>query len=255
MDYGTPDPVVGQTGQEHMGMTDTASSSKQQRPPSKPIVVSVIAGIVVFLLLAAAGIVVSSNSSTQWVARSSALVLPAKPVNPAHLPGYYETLSRGQIVTTLAELVRLGEFQTEVADQFGLSDSQREFVALTVSVVPDTAMLSVVATSEDPDLAAAMVDGVVQAATRYIGDLTLPYALVPVTAGANNLSESGQSTAVVIGVFTLAALVAGLVVQQATLQLMKLTEQRNPDRDHSAPKGPPDDGARSVAEAPDSAKH
>jgi capsular polysaccharide biosynthesis protein len=175
-------------------------------------------------------------------------------VNPAHLPGYYETLSRGQIVTTLAELVRLGEFQTEVADQFGLSDSQREFVALTVSVVPGTAMLSVVATSEDPDLAAAMVDGVVQVATRYIGDLTLPYALVPVSTGANNLSESGQSTAVVIGVFTLAALIAGLVVQQATLQIMKLNEQRKPNRGHSVPKGPPDD-ARSVAEAPGSAKH
>lgn len=225
-------------------MTDTTEEHGLQARLTTPMAVSVIAGVVVFVLLAAVGIALAQNSTTQWVARSSALVLPSKPVSSEQLPGYYETLSRGQMVTTLAELVRLGEFQTEVADDLDLSDSQREFVEVTVNVVANTAMLQVVATSEDPNLAVAMVDGVVGAATTYIGDLVLPYSLVPVSAGLNNLTETGLSSALVIGVFLLVALVAGIAVQQAILQLMKWSGRRR-----SGPAAPAGSDAGNDADA------
>jgi hypothetical protein len=206
-------------------MTDTAHTST---PRSKaPLVVSIIAGAVVFALLLAAGVIVSRNTTTEWVARSSALVLPAKPVDPDQLPGYYETLSRGQIVSTLAELVRIGEFQAEVADRFALSDAQRDFVDVAVNVVANTAMLQVVATSEDPELAVVMVDGVIEASTAYIGDLALPYTLVPVSAGVSNLTEAGLTESMVLGVFVLVALIAGLLVQQATFHLTRLATKRS----------------------------
>lgn len=215
-------------------MTDTTEGRTPRPRVSRPMVVSIVAGIIVFAILAAVGVALSQNSTTQWVARSSALVLPSKPVSSEQLPGYYETLSRGQMVTTLAELARLGEFQTEVADDLGLSDAQRDIVEVTVNVVANTAMLQVVATSEDPNLAVAMVDGVVGAATTYIGDLVLPYSLVPVSAGVNNLTETGLSTALVVGVFLLVALVAGIAVQQAILQLTKWSEHRRSSRTESS---------------------
>lgn len=211
-------------------MTNNTESRPPHRRPTGATVASVIAGIVVFALLLAAGVAVAQRTTTQWIARSSALVLPSQPVSPEQLPGYYETLSRGQIVATLAELVRLGEFQAEVADRFELSESQREFVQLEVNVVADTAMLRVVATSEDPNLAIAMVDGVVEEATTYIGDLVLPYALVPVSSGASNLTESGLGTPIVIGIFGLVALVAGVAVQQAVFHLARLNERRRANR-------------------------
>lgn len=225
-------------------MTNATEGRPPQRSSSTAMVVSIVAGILVFVLLVGAGFVIAQQATTQWIARSSALVLPSKPVSPDQLPGYYETLSRGQIVTTLAELVRLGEFQTEVADRLALSESQREIVALDVTVVADTAMLQVVATSEDPNLAVAMVDGVVEAATTYIGDLVLPYALVPVSKGASNLTESGMSTAMVIGIFALVALVAGVAVQQGILHLARLAGRRSTGRgaqshaDHPIPDPP-----------------
>jgi len=242
-------------------MTNTTDDRSPQALSSSPMIVSIIAGVVVFVILATVGVVLSQNVSKQWVARSSALVLPSKPVSSEQLPGYYETLSRGQMVTTLAELVRLGEFQTEVADQLGLSDSQRDFVAVTVNVVANTAMLQVVATSEDPKLAVAMVDGVVEASTGYIGDLVLPYSLVPVSAGLNNLTETGLSTDMVIGVFLLVALVGGIAVQQAIFQLMKWSQHHYSGRvdrsgfdanEHAdmVTEDPPNHGTRSVAEAP-----
>ncbi|MCL7960268.1 MAG: hypothetical protein M8861_08755 [marine benthic group bacterium] len=225
-------------------MTNNTGDRPSQRRLTKATVASVIAGIVVFALLLTAGVAVAQRTTTQWIARSSALVLPSQPVSPEQLPGYYETLSRGQIVATLAELVRLGEFQAEVADGFELSESQREFVQLEVNVVADTAMLRVVATSEDPNLAIAMVDGVVEEATTYIGDLVLPYALVPVSSGASNLTESGLSTPIVIGIFGLVALVAGVAVQQAVFHLARLNERRRENRatpssnDSAVPKPP-----------------
>jgi len=211
-------------------MTNTTDGRSPKRNSSGPMVVSVVAGVIVFALLIGAGVVIAQQATTQWIARSSALVLPSKPVSPEQLPGYYETLSRGQIVTTLAELVRLGEFQTEVADQLGLSESQRAIVELDVNVVADTAMLRVIATSEDPNLAVAMVDGVVEAATTYVGDLVLPYALVPVSKGSSNLTESGMSTVMVLGIFSLVALVAGLAVQQGVLHLARLGGRRSAGR-------------------------
>lgn len=218
-------------------MTKVAIDLTPQQRESRPMVVSIVAGIVVFLLLGSVGLVFSLNVATQWAARSSVLVLPSKPVNPDQVPAYYETLSRGQMVSTLAELVRLGEFQTEVADQFGFSESQRASVELTVNVVADTAMLQVVATSEDPRLAATMVDGVVEASTGYIGDLVLPYALVPVSKGADNLTEFGLSAPLVFAVFFLVAMIFGLAVQQATFRLTKLAEQRRLRRAEDAGEG------------------
>ena len=220
-------------------MTSSTNGRSPQRSSSGAMVVSVVAGVIVFALLIGAGIAIAQQATTQWIARSSALVLPSKPVSPDQLPGYYETLSRGQIVTTLAELVRLGEFQTEVADQLSLSEAQRKIVDLDVNVVADTAMLQVIATSEDPNLAVAMVDGVVEASTTYIGDLVLPYALVPVSKGSSNLTESGMSTAMVIGIFSLVALVAGLAVQQGVLHLARLNDRRRTGRRTPSHTDPP----------------
>ena len=225
MDDGATDSVVEQAGQEYMGMTNDLNKLVRQPRSKTPMVVSIIAGTVVFLLLLGVGYLVSRNATSGWVARASALVLPSKLADPEQLPGYYETLSRGQIVTTLAELVRLGEFQAEVADRLGLSDAQREFVSISVHVVTGTAMLQVVASSEDPKLAVAMVDGVVDVSTVYIGDLLLPYSLVPVSGGSNNLVESGQSPSTMFGIFAVVALVAGLAVQQATLHLMRVNRR------------------------------
>ncbi len=243
-----------------MGVTNTAGESTPRQRPPRATIASIAAGLIVFVLLFSTGVILSQSVHTQWVARSSALVLPSKPVNPDHLPGYYETLSRGQMVTTLAELVRLGEFQTDVAEQLSLTGPQRESVGLTVNVISDTAMLQVAATSEDLNLTVAMVDGVVMAATDYVGDLGLPYALVPVSAGVNNVTETGMSAPLVIGVFSLVALVAAVAVQQAIYRLIRLTDQRHTARastsgtdaiDHEDPTTPepPLDDANSVAEA------
>ncbi len=217
---------------------------------SLPLFVSISAGLVVFALLMTAGFAYSRSVVPEWAARANVLVLPGQPVNPDQVPAYYETLSRGQMVHTLAELARLGEFQTETADRYGFTEAQREAVELTVIVVAETAMLQVVATSEDPNLAVAMVDGVVDLSTQYVADLSLPYALVPVGEGRNNVTESGLPQSLVLLVFGLVALGLGVAYQQATYRLAWFTKRRQVRRSQASKTGQPaDDDAEWIAEA------
>ena len=213
------------------------------RPPTAGLV-SVVAGVLVFVVIMVAGVVLSSSNSTIWRARASALVIPSKSITSEQLPGYYETLSRGQMVATIAELVRLNDFKIEAANELGLTESQRQSVEVAVTVVADTAVLQVVATSEDRNLAIAMVDGVMETATRYVGDLVLPYAVVPVSSGASNVVESGLSTPMVLAVFALVAGVAGLAVQQAVHHLAIRRGPGSAER----PPGSPDQGQQPGSE-------
>ncbi len=241
-------------------MTNEGSAPTKQQRDRLALLVSIGSGIVVFALLMAAGFAYSGRLSSQWTARANVLVLPGQPVNPDHVPAYYETLSRGQMVRTLAELVRLGEFQTETADRYGLTEAQRESVDMSVIVVADTAMVQVVATSTDPNLAVAMVDGVVDLSTVYVADLSLPYALVPVGEGANNVSEFGPSQALVIVVFALVALGLGIAYQQAIYRLAWLAKRRearrlrrpevdSPDSEQAISAEAPEEGADRISEA------
>jgi hypothetical protein len=205
----------------------------------------VAAGIVVFVLLMTAGYVYSSRLDPQWTARANVLVLPAQPVDPDHVPAYYETLSRGQMVQTLAELVRLGEFQADAGDRYGLTDEQREAVDVEVIVVADTAMVQVMATAADPNLAVAMVDGVVDLSTKYVADLSLPYALVPVGEADNNVTEESISRGLVVVVFLLVAIGLGIAYQQAIYRLAWLAKRRQPQTsDVDSPDADPLDAER-----------
>jgi hypothetical protein len=232
-------------------MTNRTTNQSQQRRDPLPLFASIGAGLAAFSLLMAAGFAYSRSVVPEWSARANVLVLPGQPVNPDQVPAYYETLSRGQMVHTLAELSRLGEFQTETADRYGFTEAQREAVELTVIVVANSAMLQVVATSEDPNLAVAMVDGVVDLSTQYVADLSLPYALVPVGEGRNNVTESGLPQSLVILVFGLVALGLGVAYQQAIYRLVWFAKRRQGRRLRTSKMDRlVDDDADWIAEAP-----
>lgn len=57
-------------------MTSSTNDRSPQRSSSGAMVVSVVAGVIVFALLIGAGIAIAQQATTQWIARSSALVLP-----------------------------------------------------------------------------------------------------------------------------------------------------------------------------------
>jgi capsular polysaccharide biosynthesis protein len=207
-------------------MSDTTDITAQQADERRPTVISIVAGALVAVLILVAALLYAQSLDEEWTASATVLVLPGEPVNPDQVPAYYETLSRGQMVSTLAELVRLGDFQNETAERYALTPEQRDAYELQVTVVSGTAMMRVSATSVDPNLASAMADGVVDSATTYVGDLGLPYALIPISDAQDNLVETSPPTVLIVAVFGMVAVVLGIAYQQGIFRLARLSVRR-----------------------------
>jgi capsular polysaccharide biosynthesis protein len=209
------------------------------------LIAGVVAGIIVAAMVSTAGVGYLLGRSKNWSARAVVAVLPSKNIDVATAAGYYDTLSRGQIVTTVAEILRLPRFKDTAADKLHLAGPARDQVSISVDVIPNTALAAVTATAPNRGTAEAMADGVVSSATGYIGGLSSPYDVVPVSQAAGESTKgSGLHTGSFLLVLAVAALAAGVAAQQAVYALVPLLRRRKaasvapPSTDAPAPPGP-----------------
>ncbi|MFN2555472.1 MAG: hypothetical protein ABR592_01135 [Nitriliruptorales bacterium] len=213
---------------------------------TSPLLLSVAAGVLVAAVVLAIGILVLVRQGASWSATASIVVLPVKELEPETQAGYYETLSRGQVVATFAEMLRLRRFETAVADKLRLSPSQRRQVKITVGVVPDTAIITVTARSADPRLAEEMVDHLVDAWDLEVWHLSTPYVPSILSWASGTARRSGTEPLQLGTALVFVALVTGLAVQQGTLQVgMLLARRREEDELEAPPPPPPPDGTGS----------
>ncbi len=80
---------------------------------------SIVVGVVVALLLTGAGAFYAFSQQRSWVAESMLVVLPSADLDEATAASYYETLSRGQIVATFAEVAGTQGFEQQAEDSAG----------------------------------------------------------------------------------------------------------------------------------------
>jgi len=159
-----------------------------------------------------------ATRSGEWTAETTAMVVPDQGLDPAAGAGYYETLSRGHVVATVAEILRLGQFRDEAAAGLGVTPEQRDSVTVEVAVVPNTAIITIAATAPDARLAERMADGVLARATAYEG-LPEPFELTPVSGAAGTARRPAVATWQFAAVLLLIALVAAVAAQQAAYHL------------------------------------
>jgi len=179
---------------------------------------SIVVGTVVALLLAAAGAFYAFGQQRSWVAESMLVVLPSADLDEATSASYYETLSRGQIVATFAEVAGTQRFEQQAEDRLGLSAAQRDAVSTEVSVVPDTAVILIRSTASDAEVAQQVSRITTQLSVGYLAGLTQPFRAVTVPSGGD-AEPTGMSPLVLAVAGLLAGLVAGLAVQQAVYHL------------------------------------
>ena len=114
-------------------------------------------GVVVALVAhRRAGPSTRSASSAAGAAESMVVVLPSADLDEATSASYYETLSRGQIVATFAEVAGALRFEQQAADRLALSAERRNLVKTEVTVVPDTAVILIRSTAGEPQVAQQM---------------------------------------------------------------------------------------------------
>jgi hypothetical protein len=180
---------------------------------------SIVAGVLIALALLGGGAAYALTQQRTWTAESMAVVLPASNLDDATSASYYETLSRGQIVATFAEVAGGLGFEQQAEDRLGLTAGERASVSTEVTVVPDTAVILIRATSDDAGIAQRMAAATTDLSLSYLTGLSRPYRVVTVPAGNNAATANGTSLPVLLAAIVAVALVAGLAVQQAVYHL------------------------------------
>jgi capsular polysaccharide biosynthesis protein len=208
-------------------------TNAQRAPFRREFRISVVAGALVALLVVAGGAWLALTTSPKWTAESALVVLPGADLNASDSAAYYETLSRGQIVATFAEVADNMRFQQQAEQSLQLSEAQRAGLTTAVSVVPDTSVILVRTTAGSAVVAEQMADATTTVASKYLAGLAKPYRteLVHTAAGSAVSSGSSPTTLLLLSVFV--ALVAGVAVQQGTYHLlvaMRKSRRRNTNR-------------------------
>ncbi|MDP9395275.1 MAG: hypothetical protein M3Q27_13955 [Actinomycetota bacterium] len=175
--------------------------------------VPLISGLAVALLVAAAGSAFALSRPAQYRASATLVVLPDRALGVEQAASYYDVLSRGQVVTTFAEILRVRGLRG------GGSGSSVE-----VSTVPDTAVIQLSATATTRAGAERRADEAFDNVRGYFDEVVRPYRVLVVSDAAGSAEPVGSPASLGAAV-ALGALVAGIGVAAAAYSMTRLRGQ------------------------------
>jgi len=187
---------------------------------------SIATGVLVAVAAGAGAVAFASSRPTGFQAEVRLVVLPGAGLDPATTTAYYETLSRGQIVGTFAEVLQLERFAAAAADGLGLSPAERGEIDLRAVVIPESAMISLTVSGDSAPVAESVADAVVGEASEYVQDLAQGYELEVVSPAAGTATPTGLSGLQYAVVMTSAALVIGIAAQQVVQQVLQALDRQ-----------------------------
>jgi len=186
----------------------------------RPLRISLLLGLLAAVLLMAASAVLAVTQHQTFQAESVVVVLPDAKLDPASTAAYYETMSRGQIVATFAEVADNLRFEQQAEDTLRLTAEQKASVSTTVSVVPNTSVILVQATAGEPRVAEQVADGTVALASQYLSNLSKPYRTEVVHGAEGSAFATGISPKLLLALGLVVSLIAGLALQQGLYHLL-----------------------------------
>jgi capsular polysaccharide biosynthesis protein len=206
-----------------------AGNSKVQSDRTIETRLSFAAAVVVGLVIFGVGLVLILGQPHDWTAKSTAVVLPKADVPEDSAPSYYDTLSQGQIVETYAEVLRLQRFKNESVQALKLGVAG-ESAQVTVSVVPNTALLSVTASGPDAQTAEKLADTVLERARTYVNGLSgagrAPYTIQRVSSAAGTGTQPPSNSVTLLAALFVVSLVIAFATYQGVSQLLLLRQRR-----------------------------
>lgn len=209
--------------------------------------VGALVGILVAAILAVTGSALVFSRTPRWSATSALIVTPqAAGAGADSLASLYDTLSRGQVAATYAELFRNAQLQRAAEKRAGVPTSAQRDSSVTVTVVTDTSLIDVSATAGSAQNAVRVADAVAQQAQRQANAIGTPYAVNVATTAAGSASRQGHSRAELLSLTLLVAVISGLLVHQAWAGALRTRRwDRALSGDWPAVAPPPDDPAPS----------
>jgi capsular polysaccharide biosynthesis protein len=194
-------PVISTSNRYLRWVTDYSAVGTRLLGPTGRRPWGLLTGIAVALVVLAGGSVFWLLNPTQYRATSTLLVFPDAAAG--EFAGYYDTLSRGQVTLTFAQIL---ELQVSGASGDPVID---------VQAVPDTSLITVTVTAQTAAEAEADADAVLEQSRRYFTQLSSPYEISVVRAAAGTAQRSGVPVVPLVLVLPIVALIAGFAAQQA----------------------------------------
>ena len=204
-------PVIPTSNRYLRWVTDYSAVGTRLLGPTGRRPWGLLTGIAVALVVLAGGSVFWLLNPTQYRATSTLLVFPDAAAG--EFAGYYDTLSRGQVTLTFAQIL---ELQVSGASGDPVID---------VQAVPDTSLITVTVTAQTAAEAESDADAVLERSRRYFTQLSAPYEISVVRAAAGTAQRSGVPVVPLVLVLPIVALIAGFAAQQA---VRVLATQRRP---------------------------
>jgi len=189
------------------------------KSPAGRIGLGVVVGVTIAALILIGGLGWVLTRSNNWSAKATAVVLPRPDIPAQTAAGYYDTLSRGQIIETYAEELR-AKFPNAGDAGINLGTAGARQTTIVVAVVPNTALVTIEATSPNGPTAEAVADAVFTQGSDYIRSLAQPYVLNSVSAAKGTATQNTSHTGGFLAVLVVVAIVVGIAVQQAVSQLV-----------------------------------
>jgi len=204
----------------------------------RPLRRSVVLGLVLGILVLAAGGAVAATQHKSFTAEAVLVVLPSSDLDEGTSAAFYETMSRGQIIGTFAEVADNAVFQNQAMDDLGLAGAQRAQTSSEVSVVPNTSVILVRVTAAAAATSEQVADGAADRITIYLTGLSDAYRIQVVHQAGGSATPSGMSPALVLQLAGILAVVLGLAVQQAAYHSAKARRLTTADGSVAPEPGP-----------------
>ena len=208
---------------------------------SQPLRRSLQIALVAALVVVAAGLVFAFTQHGKYKAETSLIVLPANTLDTTTQANFLETLSRGQVTATMAEVAQSGRFETEAETAMGLSASEAAATTVTVTVVPSTSVLLITSEASTKQVAEGLADRTAALAATYLKSMIKPYTATQVRSAAGTAYAAGSSSTIILAGVALAAIAVAVAAQQASYQVLQARRRTR--------RGVPTPGARRPATA------
>jgi len=153
---------------------DAGGPNPSEQLHRRRTVAGIVAGSLAALLVALVGVALIATAKHHWSAKTTVVVLPSSGLDPGAGASYYDTLSHGQITSTVAAVLGLGSYKSAAADAVGLSPAERSQISITATAITNTALVTVTATAPTAQIATEMADGVVAQSERAVDQLVSP---------------------------------------------------------------------------------
>jgi hypothetical protein len=165
-----------------------------------PWLIALLVGVVVFL----SGTLFVTGRSDEFTASGSVVVLPKAAENASTIASLYETLGRGQIVSTFAEVIRSQTVPNTAPGAIA-----------TVTISPDSSILVVTGKAPIAVDAENISAQQIKAGAAAIAKLPTPFTVEVVDDPKGSAVRSGLSASTLLAAIAGAALVLGVAAGQA----------------------------------------